>query len=58
VGDAVFGNPPGHCALLREKVMDDPARFNASVRKLLDLEFDALLVGDGVSIPHGAKSRL
>jgi glyoxylase-like metal-dependent hydrolase (beta-lactamase superfamily II) len=58
VGDAVIGNPPGRCALLREKVMDDPARLRQSVRKLLDLDFDALLVGDGVSILHDAKSRL
>jgi glyoxylase-like metal-dependent hydrolase (beta-lactamase superfamily II) len=58
VGDAVIGHPPGSCALLREKVMDDPARLKHSVRKLLDLEFDALLVGDGVSILHDAKSRL
>jgi len=58
VGDAVIGNPPGHCGLLRDKVMDDPARLRQSVRKLLELEFDALLVGDGVSILHGAKSRL
>ena len=58
VGDAVIGNPAGHCGLLREKVMDDPARLRRSVRKLLDLEFDALLVGDGKSILHDAKSRL
>ena len=58
VGDAVIGNPPGSCALLREKVMDDPARLRRSVRKLLDLEFDALLVGDGASILHDAKLRL
>ena len=58
VGDAVIGNPPGNCALLREKVMDDPARLRRSVRKLLDLEFDALLVGDGASILHDAKLRL
>jgi glyoxylase-like metal-dependent hydrolase (beta-lactamase superfamily II) len=58
VGDAVIGNPPGQCGLLREKVMDDPARLKRSVRKLLDLEVDALLVGDGVSILHNAKSRL
>jgi len=58
VGDAVIGNPPGNCALLREKVMDDPGRLRRSVRKLLDLEFDALLVGDGASILHDAKSRL
>ncbi len=58
LGDAVIGNPPGHCALLREKVMDDPAGLRQSVRKLLDLEFDTLLVGDGASILHDAKLRL
>jgi glyoxylase-like metal-dependent hydrolase (beta-lactamase superfamily II) len=58
VGDAVIGNPPGQCGLLREKVMDDPARLKASVRQLLDLEFDALLFGDGTSILHDAKLRL
>jgi glyoxylase-like metal-dependent hydrolase (beta-lactamase superfamily II) len=58
VGDAVIGNPPGHCALLREKVMDDPAGLRQSVRKLLDLEFDTLLFGDGASILHDAKLRL
>jgi glyoxylase-like metal-dependent hydrolase (beta-lactamase superfamily II) len=58
VGDAVIGNPPGHCAVLREKVMDDPAGLRQSVRKLLDLEFDTLLVGDGASILHDAKLRL
>jgi len=56
--DAVIGNPPGHCGLLRDKVMDDPARLKASVRKLLDLEFDTLLFGDGVSILRDAKVRL
>jgi len=58
VGDAVIGNPPGACSLLREKVMDDPPRLRRSVRGLLDLDFDTLLVGDGVSILEGAKERL
>jgi glyoxylase-like metal-dependent hydrolase (beta-lactamase superfamily II) len=58
VGDAVIGNPPGRCGLLRDKVMDDPARLRQSVRTLLDLEFDALLFGDGASILHDAKLRL
>jgi len=58
VGDAVIGNPPGQCGLLREKVMDDPARLKASVRQLLDLDFDTLLFGDGTSILHDAKLRL
>jgi glyoxylase-like metal-dependent hydrolase (beta-lactamase superfamily II) len=58
VGDAVIGNPPGRCGLLREKVMDDPAQLRSSVRKLLDLDFDVLLVGDGTPILADAKSRL
>lgn len=58
VGDAVIGNPPGRCALLREKVMDDPPRLRRSVRNLLELEFDTLLFGDGTPILHDAKARL
>ena len=58
VGDAVIGNPPGRCGLLPERVMDEPPRLRDSVRALLDLDFDTLLVGDGVSILEGAKDRL
>jgi glyoxylase-like metal-dependent hydrolase (beta-lactamase superfamily II) len=58
VGDAVIGNPPGRCGLLREQLMDEPARLRESVRGLLALDFDILLVGDGVSILSGAKERL
>jgi hypothetical protein len=38
--------------------MDDPARLRASVQSLLELDFDALMVGDGVSIREGARERL
>jgi hypothetical protein len=38
--------------------MDDPARLRSSVRRLLDLDFDILLVGDGGSILRDAKARL
>ncbi len=58
VGDAVIGNPPGRCGLLREQVMDDPAGLRESVRNLLSLDFETLLVGDGVSILSGARERL
>jgi len=57
VGDAVIGNP-GHFGLLREKVMDDPARLRRSIQQLLGLDFDTILVGDGVSVIGGAKDRL
>ncbi len=58
VGDAVVGNPPGRCALLREKVMDDPPLLKRTVRQLLGLEFDTLLFGDGTPILQGAKAQL
>lgn len=58
VGDAVIGNPPGRCSLLREQVMDDPVRLRENVRGLLAIDFDTLLVGDGVSILSGARERL
>jgi glyoxylase-like metal-dependent hydrolase (beta-lactamase superfamily II) len=58
VGDVVIGNPPGRCSLLREQVMDDPARLRRSVIELAKLDFDVLLVGDGTPILHEAKARL
>jgi len=58
VGDAIIGNPPGQCRLLPERVMEDPARLRGNLRKLLDLDFDILLVGDGESILQNAKARL
>ena len=58
VGDAVVGNPPGQLSLLRERVMDDPARLRRSIQQLLALDFDTILVGDGVSIVEAAKQRL
>ena len=58
VGDAVVGDPPGKCKLLPDKVVDDPARLRDTLRQLLALDFDILLVGDGVPILQGAKERL
>ncbi len=57
-GDAVIGNPPGCCGLLKEAVMDDPVHLRESVRRLLDLDFHTLLTGDGNPILQGAKARL
>ena len=58
VGDAVIGNPPGRLSLLRERVMDAPVRLRASVRSLIELDFAALMVGDGVPIREGGRERL
>ena len=43
---------------LRAQVLDDPARLRESVRQLLSLDFDTLLVGDGECVLHGAQERL
>jgi glyoxylase-like metal-dependent hydrolase (beta-lactamase superfamily II) len=58
VGDAVIGNPPGRCGILSEKVMDNPIQLRQSIANLLALEFDTLLMGDGVSILADGKERL
>ncbi len=58
VGDALIGNPPGELSLLRDRVLDDPPLLRQSVRRLLELDFDALLVGDGVPILEGARESL
>lgn len=58
VGDAVVGHPQGRCKLLPEKVVDDPALLRESVRGLLALDFETLLVGDGDPILQAAKEPL
>ena len=58
VGDAVVGHPSGRCKLLPDKVVDDPALLRETVRGLLALDFDTLLVGDGDPIIRSAKDPL
>ena len=58
VGDAVIGNPPGKLTLLRERVLDDPARLRASVEALAELTIEVLLPGDGEPILRNVQDRL
>lgn len=58
VGDVVIGHPPGACSVLPDRVVDDPTLLRTSVRRLLELDFDTLLVGDGESIATGARNRM
>ena len=58
VGDACVGKPPGSCALLPDAVIDDKARLLDSLRSLAQLDFDALLLADGVSILSGGRAAL
>ena len=58
LGDAAVGNPPGKLSLLPEEKLDEPKRLHESLRALLDVDFDILLLGDGVPILEHAKARL
>jgi glyoxylase-like metal-dependent hydrolase (beta-lactamase superfamily II) len=58
VGDACVGKPPGALALLPPAVIDDLPRLKASLRRLGELDFDALLVCDGASVLEGARAAL
>ena len=58
VGDAVIGNPPGKLSLLREKVMDDPARLRQSLRHLPIENVEIVLTADGTPILLEAGARL
>ncbi|HEX8740199.1 MAG TPA: redoxin family protein [Casimicrobiaceae bacterium] len=58
VGDAIIGNPPGACSLVRESLTDDPPRLRRTVARLATLDFDALLVGDGTPILTDARAAV
>ena len=58
VGDACVGKPPGSCALLPDAVIDDKPRLVASLRTLAELDFDALLLGDGAPMLVGGRAAL
>lgn len=55
VGDALIGRPPGGVSMLPVDKYVDEAKAKDSLRRLLQYEFDSLLVGDGVSLLTGAK---
>jgi hypothetical protein len=53
------GHPPGKLGLLPEKVMDDPSALRRTLRRLsTEVDFDTLLVGDGVPILRGGREAL
>ena len=54
VGDALWGDPAGTVRLLPDEKLLDVRAAVHSIRKLWALQLDALLVGDGACIFHGA----
>ena len=58
VGDALLGKPPGALSLLPAEKYADAAKAKAGLRRLLKYQFDAILVGDGVSILTDGKAAV
>jgi hypothetical protein len=58
LGDAIIGNPPGALSLIPEPKLDDPAKLKRSLRKLLDYDFEVLLLCDGQSVLSGGKPKV
>jgi len=50
--DAIIGNPPGALGLIPEQKIDD------SLHKLLDYEFEVLLLCDGPPVLSDAKQKV
>ena len=57
-GDLVVGAPMGRFTLLMDEKLEDPPRAAVELRKVLKLDFDALLVGDGHSVFQDARRLL
>ena len=58
VGDLVIGVPPGELSTYPDKVIDDKAALHRSAARLLDYDFEALLLCDGEPLLSGGKEKL
>ena len=58
LGDALIGNVPGKLNMLPPDKYKDLRLAKKGLNKLLDFEFQSLLVGDGVSILKDAKKEV
>jgi glyoxylase-like metal-dependent hydrolase (beta-lactamase superfamily II) len=58
LGDAIIGNPPGALGLIPEEKLDDPKTLKGTLPKILDYNFDVLLLCDGQSVLSDAKQKV
>jgi glyoxylase-like metal-dependent hydrolase (beta-lactamase superfamily II) len=58
VGDVVIGVPPGELSTYPDEVIEDRGRLLESAARLLELDFDALLLCDGEPLPLGGREKL
>jgi hypothetical protein len=54
----VIGVPPGELSTYPDEVIDDKAELHRSAARLLEYEFDALLLCDGEPLPTRGKDKL
>lgn len=58
LGDALIGRPDGELNLMAAEKYADPNKAKEGLRRLLDFDFDAVLVGDGTPIRTGGKKAV
>jgi glyoxylase-like metal-dependent hydrolase (beta-lactamase superfamily II) len=58
LGDAIIGNPPGALGLIPKPKLDDPSALKRSLRKLLNYDFDMVLLCDGQPVLSGGKLKV
>lgn len=58
VGDALIGKPDGSVTMLAAEKYADLVRAKVGLRRLLNYNFESLLVGDGAAILAGAKQHV
>jgi glyoxylase-like metal-dependent hydrolase (beta-lactamase superfamily II) len=58
LGDAVIGNPPGALGLIPEEKLDDAKTLKGSLPKILDYQFEVLLLCDGQPLLRDAKNKV
>lgn len=58
LGDALIGTVPGQVNMLPPDKFKDPAEAKLGLKKLLNFEFETLLLGDGASILTEAKGAV
>jgi glyoxylase-like metal-dependent hydrolase (beta-lactamase superfamily II) len=58
VGDVVIGVPAGALSTYPDKVIEDMGQLHRSAARLLDYDFEALLLCDGEPLPSGGRQKL
>jgi glyoxylase-like metal-dependent hydrolase (beta-lactamase superfamily II) len=58
LGDALVGHPPGLLRFVPSRKLDDAPQLRTSLRKLLALQFEVLLLCDGHSILKDAHKKV